>query len=136
MSKKKTNGNMQLRALVDSAAALQMLAQQHLPAVTAFKLGRIMRAVNPLLENYDQQRTALIRKYGAEQEDGSVTVAPGNAEFEKELGALLDVDVTLSFEPLPLSVLEGHVLQPAHLMYLDWLFDEDAQTAKNGVETA
>ena len=115
---------MRLLDLVMAQEALQRLISLELPAAIAFKVARVARPIQAELQNYEQQRVALVRRLG-EEKDGQTTVPPSKfVEFNTEHQALLDVELELDITPLSPDVLGEASITPADLMVLQFLFEE------------
>ena len=83
-------------AMNGDGGPLQMLMEQQLPAVTAFKVARIAQALTPEVQAFRQSYEALVRKYGVEQ-DGAITVPPDSKPlFMEELETVLKVEVDIN----------------------------------------
>ena len=87
--------------------AMKKLLDQKLPVKAAFKLGRFVKALNDVYESLEEQRVALVEKYGTKLEDGSHKVT-GEAviQFQTEFGELLQVDAEVSTEPVTMDMLD------------------------------
>lgn len=118
-----------LGALVDAEAALQRLAQQKLPAQSAYRLAKLCKAVAEETKIFTDRRVELIKEVGvsrpataAEQARGETTmleVAPPHmAGFLAQLGEMASVPVTLSVDPLDLLSLGSVELSAADLLAL------------------
>ena len=129
---------MKLLDLVAAQEALQRLILLELPAATSFKIARTVRPIQAELRGYEQARVALVRRLG-EEKDGQITVSPDKfAEFNTELGALLEVDIEIEINVLSPSILtddtcpecgvkikSGMTVKPSDLMALWFLFEEE-----------
>lgn len=96
-----------LKQLQQAQPALKKLMNADLPIKSAFKLSRIAKAINDILEDLEQQRSKLVQKYGAPTNQG-FTVKPENIPlFAKDFEELLSESVTISECSLRMNELES-----------------------------
>lgn len=105
-----------LRALLDAQPALTRLAEERLPVKLAYHVARMLKATQPDVEEFVQQRNKLVRQYGIarlplsdlERQTHGAEVIEVTAEnldaYRRDIDALTSVEVTINREPL---VLEG-----------------------------
>ncbi len=118
--------NVKLVTLINSKEALQKLIEKELPVKTAFKLNKVVKLISPELENFEEQRVKLIKKYGTSDQDNNITVSPNNLdEFGAQLNDLLNMDVNINFEPISLSELGDVTISTKDLLNLEYLIKED-----------
>ena len=115
----------QLLNLVNSQTSLNKIIEQDLPAVTAFRLGKLAKAVKEELASIEETRVKLIQKYG-EKEDGTWKVNKNNeVDFHKEMTALFNEEVELNCDPIKVSDLgENFLLSAVDVANLDVLISE------------
>ena len=114
-----------LSVLVNSKEALQRLIEKELPVKTAFKLNRFIKAVEPELNNFEEQRVKLVKKYGKEDEKGNITVTSDNVEaFISELNDLLEIDVDIKFETISIDAFGDTTIPTKDIFLLDYLIKE------------
>lgn len=120
---------MKLRELVVAQEALQRLLSLELQAAKAFQIARAVRDILMELEAYEQQRIALVRRLGERDKTGQVSVLPEKmAEFDSEIGTLLDVDIELEIPTISPSILGEANVRPVDLMPLWFLFGGEDET--------
>lgn len=114
-----------LRKLQRAQPALQKLMNTDLPIQAAFRLSRIAKAVSDIFEDLENQRTALIKKYGKPSGNGEFTVTPSNMprfstlfndlldkeEISIELSLISEEEI-LAFENVKLSAMDLLALEP------------------------
>lgn len=111
--------------LFNGKDVLEKLVGLDINVQAAFKLNRMVRAINEELVLFEEQRQKLINKYGENQEDGSVMVTPENQEeFHKELIDLFNVEINLQFDPISVKGLGDVKISAAELMMIDKLLTE------------
>ncbi len=116
-----------LGKIVASNNALRSLSSKQLMAKTAYKISRNLRIISGEIELYQQQRDALVKKYGVPTDKPDVySFENGNKEkFETELNALHDTEVENSISVISLSDLEDIKMSSGEMLDLDWLIKED-----------
>jgi hypothetical protein len=112
-----------MRELIDSRPALQNLITQPLPATTAFRLARLVQALNPELEAYEVTRKKLCEQHGTlDTESNTYKFEPAaQAVFAKEMDALLDSEVEIAGEKVRLDFLSQAHLSVVDALNLQWL---------------
>lgn len=114
-----------LAQLVNSQPALLELSSKALLAAPAFRIARILKMFNSEMALYDQQRTALLEKYGKLNDDKTQYVFDkDNAEkFQNEFNMFLTVEIDINITPISLTDLSDVKIMPQTMLALDWLFD-------------
>jgi hypothetical protein len=101
---------LQLLQLLLSLDALGRLNQQPLPGFVAFKVNKIVTAVDQELAQYEQARLGVCKRYGP-WDDGAqryLISEEKRPDFNAEIQKLQQVEVTIPFPPLLVSeVLAG-----------------------------
>lgn len=114
---------LKLGELVQAKDGLVQLSQKELPIKSAYKISRILKAASSELENYEEQRTKLIKKLGKE-EGGNISVPPEKKEeFIKELEGLLEVEVDINAEKIDVKEFGNISISPGVLVKLDPFFE-------------
>ena len=120
----------QIRQLVAAMPAINKVLSSSHQARTAFRLGRMARALQPTLEAYEKARLVLGEKYGERDERGRVTqVSPDHiAAFMGDLEPVLDETVVVEVPALTEDDLcvDGLVLTPNEANSLAWLITTPA----------
>ncbi len=114
--------------LAGSVDPLNMLMTQPLPGKAAYRLFKIVKAVNAEMEALDAVRKNLLDKYeGKWSEDKSQFEFPeGNKEkLDAEFAAFLQEPIKFS-GGLPLADLENTRLTAADIVRLEWLIEEES----------
>lgn len=112
----------QLAQVVGSVEPLGTLMSNPMPAATAFRCAKVLKAVQSELESYDEARKALIEKYG---EDGEIK--PESKDWDKfieEMNALMNEEISLSIKKIDADSLSKVEIAPTDLVQLDWLIKE------------
>ena len=114
-----------LRTLVEAAGALTKVAHAPLPARVAFRIGRLVREVDPILAAQEAARVALVKKYGAHDPDTGWRVTQEMwPPFSAEYALLLDELLSVSAPGVTEQDLDQVVLTPLEAMQLAWLTGE------------
>tara|TARA_Y100001951_G_C11214745_1_gene225116 strand:- start:230 stop:595 length:366 start_codon:yes stop_codon:yes gene_type:complete len=114
--------------IVNSTDAMNKIATQPMKAAVSFKVAKNLKSLSEELAIFEQSRGDLIRKYGKEDDKGNVAIEPstkGMAEFQKELGELLNLEVDLNgFKKIKLSNLSKCELTPQEMASLEFAIQE------------
>lgn len=131
--------------------ALSVLISQPIPITVSFRLGKIVRAVNAELEEFQAQRTKLLERFANKDGAGKPIMldakgkrivasaegepqAPGGdydipsdkqAEYKKEVGDLAAVQVEIPGQQIKISDLGDIKMAAGHMMQLEWLIIDD-----------
>lgn len=117
--------------IVNSREALSTLMNEKLPMVVSYKLAKIFKVVAPELDLLEEQRQKLIRELGealSDDDDGAWRVTKANEkEFQRQFEELLQEDVELDFEPVPVSIFdalsEEIAIAPMELAKISFIFE-------------
>ena len=120
---------MLLETLVNATPALAKLLSQDLPVVLSFRLGKLVKLVDPVLKTYEELRQKLVTQYAEPDEKGNRQVPPGKmVEFASKLKLVLAEDAGLDVVDIPevkLSDLEGLKMTSQEMAALTpWLVKE------------
>lgn len=131
---------MRLKDLISMHESMASLKSKKMPVRLAFKLGRNMRKLNEINNDYEQSRMQLIRKY-AEKDDkgelamfdnGSIRINRENLnDFSNELRGLLDTDLSIDFDMVTDAELEMcddpryDPLSPSEFEALEYMIREE-----------
>lgn len=122
-----------LRTLVDSMESINTIARLNWSIKPSFRLSRVKRKMAPLVEDFFEARNKLITSHGekvTDEKTGEETYRIKDEEVVKKVGKevdeLLDEEVEIDVDPVPISLLENDdvSIAPDHLMMLDWLLTE------------
>lgn len=83
---------------------LKKVINTELPVVLAYKISKLITKVSDELNSIDQFRISLVKKYGENEEDGSIKVPQKNVDkFTKEFNELLESDID-EINPIKISL--------------------------------
>ena len=120
--------------LLNSTEALQKLAKTELKAKLAWQVGRILRAADEEIKNFNEARLTLIRKYGEKDENGElITDDGGNCKilpdqittFQEELNELIAADIDINANKILIDDLNSIDFTPAEMTQLEMFIDFD-----------
>jgi hypothetical protein len=120
-----------LGELNDSVPALNAIIGMELPARLAFLFARVVQLINDELKTYNETLESLREKHLVPRDQWQEPNMPewktekGATEFRTEADDLNGTVVSLPFQKLGISQLDGQNVQPVHLANLLWLIDED-----------
>ncbi len=100
---------------------LQKLMEQKFPVKISYGLAKLANKLNPELKAIEDVKNGLIRKYGASDEKGNVSVKPEQENWGKfidEFAELMETDVEVVFEKVKISD-TGLEIEPSILMALE-----------------
>lgn len=99
-----------LGALLAASPALRKLVSADLPVSLAFGLSKSLKAIDGELTAHEEQRQALVKKYGEADDAGNFTVSPDRYEaFFAGLSELNGLEVEVPFTPISVSRLGDDV---------------------------
>jgi hypothetical protein len=112
-----------------SEDSLVKFSKQEIPVQMAFQISRVIQKVAPELQLLEQLRQQLVHKYGIEdKETGQITVPESKVgEFTEEIKPLLEAEVELDFQKIPLSKIpESVFISSVDLIALEPFIDLDS----------
>jgi len=121
---------MKLIEIINSVEALNALSATKLPAKVSFKLGVFLKAVEPDIENYNKVRNQKLEEYGTlieNKEDGTKRFTFDKEKGEKYVKELTELEESVVEKEVPeikLVDLGDEVIEPQHLLMLNWLIKE------------
>lgn len=113
-----------LSEIVNARQALQKMMTKELPIKTAYRLSKLVNAVNDELGNFEDQRKKLVEKYGEKKGEEVVVPKDKAQDFQKDMQELLDVEVKIDFDPISLSDIGEISLSPVDITLLDSFIKE------------
>lgn len=112
-----------------SEDSLVKFSKQEIPVQMAFQISRVIQKVAPELQLLEQLRQQLVHKYGIEDKaTGQITVPESKVgEFTEEIKPLLEAEVELDFQKIPLSKIpESVFISSVDLIALEPFIDLDS----------
>ena len=105
----------------------------------AYRLSSLLKVLSDEINSLEENRVKLVKKYGEEdKESGQLAVPTEKAEeFYKEFNELLQLEIDIDFEPIPLGAFGDISLSAADVVRLDGkiIVDNSPQDIKVKKET-
>ena len=111
--------------IYNSVSVMNKILEAQLPAAVAFQLTKLLKTLNEEVKTIEEQRVKLVTKHGETGENQTVTVPESKKqEFLKEFADLLDTEIDLNWNPLPVDKFEGLNLSTNDMLKVSFLFAE------------
>jgi len=110
--------------LAAAEGALKRLQQERLPARVAFRLARILREVDPILQAYNEAHTPLVKRFWKPTKKENIYV-PSEGEV------LWAETVEINASPLTETDLAGAAISAGDVLALEWMIEEEDDGAGN-----
>lgn len=124
--------NIKLSQVVLAYKALSAISNNTFDALTAYRINKNMRALEPDYTAYEKQRMALVKKYGDKtvdenkQEGWNVPQGTKKWEaFQKELAPLIEEDIEVNVIKIPLMAFDK--ISPAISGAIEFMLDLPAE---------
>lgn len=122
-----------IRDIVDGLGVIKDLSTKTMPAVTAYKVARLLKNILEEYNLYNKTRLNLINKYAELNDDGSVRTNGQNIVIQndkiqvcnEEIQQLLDSEVELNASALTLDELDALSFTPAQMYLLQPFINEN-----------
>lgn len=105
---------------------LTKLIEKEIPVNTAFRLNKLIKAIDEFLTEIEEYRVKLINQYGVKNEEANQIEVPPKKmkDFSKEMNDLLNEEVEIDFQPININMFgEDLRLSTKDLMILEKLFE-------------
>jgi len=104
----------------------KILKSDALGVKTAYRFSKFLKRASKELQDLEEARQKLVIKYGATDADGSVQVVEAMMpSFMKDYEEVLKEETEISFQPVPVSSIDGVGLTPGDLILLENLIWDD-----------
>lgn len=114
----------------------KILNQSVLEIHIAYRFSKLAKAVSPELTQLEEQRVALVKKLGTENEEGNLEVgADSMEEFLSQYNTLLKEEIELPFKKVQLKELNGLKLSPNELISIEPFFISPVDDVEDAAET-
>ena len=123
----------QIKDVVSSIESFKQLTEKSLNAVTAYKITKLMRALENEYQIFEQTRNEIIQKYSEKTDDGQIKINNAGevvflaAERDKalrEISNLLETSTSLNASKISLKDLEEIKLTPSQMNNLYSFIEE------------
>lgn len=101
---------------------LMTLVNQQLPVKLSYKLGKLIKIVDDEVQEIENKRIELVKKYGVKNEEDNTIKVPDDKQdgFMQEYTDLLNLEIDVTFEPISISELPDDLkITPQQLIYLE-----------------
>lgn len=121
-----------LDSLISSVEALQKLSQTEMKARLAWQVTRLLKAADAEIQQFNETRMNLIKKYGEKDENGEIVVDDKNnckiaedkvSDFTKELTDLAESEVEINANMIKIDDLDALEFKPAEMSALEQFID-------------
>ncbi|MFZ5986929.1 MAG: hypothetical protein ACOYWZ_07380 [Bacillota bacterium] len=117
-----------LKEILQNVESLGKLLNKELPVKTAYRLGRLSKALQSELDQFNLTRNNLIKKYGKEK-DGQYQIDPEDKisieKFSKEIDELLAIEINIdAYDPISIDDLGEIKLSAIDMNNLSIFFKE------------
>lgn len=112
--------------LLNASESLTALASKELSAVFSFSLAKLIKSVQEEIKLFEETRLKKAQEYGKvnEQENKYEIFPEKIGQFKKELEDLVEQEVIVKGDKIPLNALDKISIEPKHFVNLDWLIEE------------
>jgi vacuolar-type H+-ATPase subunit I/STV1 len=112
--------------IYNSVPVMNKILETPMSASLAFQLNKLLKVLNDEMKSIEEERVKLVEKYGSKDDNSdAVVVSDENKnKFMSEFSELLGTDVTISWEPLSISKVDGLQLTVNEMSRIQFLFKE------------
>lgn len=106
--------NIKLKDILNNTESIRSLQTINLPIKISYRIKRLSDKLDPIIKSYEEKRNELIREFGTENEDKTLSVKnPEKVEqFMAKIMDIQEVEEIVEFEPISVKEL-GDILIPA-----------------------
>ena len=124
--------NVKVGELINSTEALQKLSQKELKAKLAWQVSKLLKAADKELQEFNETRMSLIKKYGEKDEAGElITDDKGNCKipedsavnFSNELNELVEAEIEINANKIKIDDLDNIDFTPNEMNMLEAFID-------------
>ena len=105
---------------------LSKLIEKEIPVAIAFRLNKLVKAIDEHLVEIEEFRVKLINQYGVQNEEKNQLEVPANKmkDFTQEMNVLLNETVELEITPISITLFGDDLkLSTRDLMMLEKIFE-------------
>lgn len=122
-----------LNNILNSTETFSQIMQQSFKGSIAFKVARLARELNKEMETFNTERQKLLERYCEKDENGELKVLEnGNVqvipeklqEFNQEFTNLLETEVEINADKLPMSCMDEFEVSPQQMLDLEVFFED------------
>jgi hypothetical protein len=97
---------------------------------TSYKVKKVLNVCEDAVGDFEKRRIAMASSYGVLNEEKTYYLFEkegSQEEFEKDMQSMLDDEIDISIEKIPLSLVDDLiVIEPAAIDMISWLIDFEA----------
>lgn len=121
-----------LSDIVNSAETFNKIMQQSFKGSLAFKIARLVRELNKEMDTFNVEREKIIKKYGKKDDKGELIIGENGTvsfdndvfpELNSEFDALLNNELEINADKLPMDSIDEFELTPKEMMELEKFFE-------------
>ena len=118
--------------LLNSTEALQKLAGKELKAKLAWQVSRVLKLAEKEIQDFNETRMNLIKKYGEKDENGELVTDENNNckinnesinDFSNELNELIESEIEINANKIKIEDIENIDFTPAEMTQLEVFID-------------
>lgn len=122
-----------LNDIINASETFNAIMQQSFKGSLAFKIARLARELNKEMETFNTERQKLLTRYCVKDEngelktneDGTVQVVPAMIdEFNEEFTSLLNTEVEINADKLPMDNIDNFDITPQQMLNLEKFFED------------
>lgn len=126
--------NIKMSDLLNSTETLQKLSQKELKARLALSIARLLKEAEREIQNFNEVRMNLIKKYGEKDENGELItddngnckIVPDGVEvFSKELNEAISTEIEINANKLRIDDLDNLDFTPSDMAVLEPFIEEE-----------
>lgn len=103
---------------------LRELVNKPFKGSISFKLMRLMKKIDEESKTLEGVRNNLLKKYGKKNQDGILTIQEDKIEeCNKELEELINTEIEINAEKIPVSAFEKIEITPAQALAIETIID-------------
>lgn len=118
--------------LLNSTEVLQKLAGKELKAKLAWQVGRVLKSAEKEIQDFNETRMNLIKKYGEKDENDELVTDENNNckinnefinDFSNELNELIESEIEINANKIKIEDIENIDFTPAEMTQLEAFVD-------------
>lgn len=121
-----------LGEILNAQNVLNKISNANFPIVYAYKISKLLSLLEIEIKSYYQAQNILLEKYGQHDANNQLIVEKGNVaiipekipDFNEELKELMNVDIQIASDPIPLSQINGMNMTPRELLSISKFIEE------------
>lgn len=106
--------------LANAIPSLKFMMSQNIQAKISLKIAKFINCISDEMDIVEETRKAIFLKYS----DGTKLLTENIEKYDKELKCLLEEEVEISLEPIPITDLGAIPIPVNHMMALDFMFKD------------